>query len=151
MKSRKAKLFLSVGIGALLFAGLWLSIHGISRTIDKTVSVNVYENDDWSHTTSSIKIAGDRRKTLFSTSFVGTFAIDCYEPTCREGAEAKIRWEDGYQNITFFYAGDFSRLDIEMIEIDEDMEHLMLVLKDGTIITSPDYYIPTQVWKKYKQ
>lgn len=82
---------------------------------------------------------------------MGTFAIGCYEPTCREGTEAKIRWEDGYQNITFFYAGDFSRLGIELIEIDEDMEHLMLVLKGGTIITSSDYDIPTQVWKKYKQ
>lgn len=149
LKKHKTKLFLIVGV--FLFAVLWLSTHGINRTIDKTVSVNVYENDDGSHTTSSVKISGNHRKTLFSARFAGTFAIGCYEPTCREGAEAKIRWEDGYQNITFFYAGDFSRLGIEMIEIDEDMEHLMLVLKDGTILTSPDYSILTQVREKYEQ
>lgn len=149
LKKRKTTLFLIVGV--FLFAVLWLSTHGINRTIDKTVRVNVYENDDGSHTTSSVNISGNHRKTLFSASFVGTFAIGCYEPTCREGTEAKIRWEDGYQNITFFYAGDFSRLGIETIEIDEDMEHLMLVLKDGTIITSPDYSTPAQVREKYGQ
>lgn len=149
--SKTRLLFISV-IGVLLFIGLWLSTYGINKTVDKTISVDVYENDDWSYITSSIKISGNLKKTLFSTSFIGTFAIDYYEPSCRDGVEAKIDWQgNDYQNISFYYAGDFSRLDIQMIDIDEDMNRMMVVLKDGTIITSPNYYTPTGIWKKYKE
>lgn len=152
MKKRKVKLLLISVISILLFVGLGMSTYGINKTIDKTISVNVYKNDDQSAITSSIKILGNLRKTLFSTNYVGTFAIDYYEPSCRDGVEAKIDWQsNNYQNISFYYAGDFSRLDIERIDIDKDMNSMMIILKDGTIITSPNYYIPTQIWKKYKE
>ena len=65
--------------------------------------------------------------------------------------QAKIDWQDGYQNISFYYAGDFSRFDVKMIDINEDMNHMMMILEDGTIITSPDYDIPAQIWKAYKE
>lgn len=104
--------------------------------------MDVYEGDDWSAITSSIKISGNLKKTLFSTSFVGTFAIDYYELSCRDGVEAKIDWQGGYQNLQFYYAGNFSSFDVKMIDVNEDMNQMMIVLKDGTIITSPDYYIP---------
>lgn len=146
MKNSKTRLLFISVVGLLLFIGLWLSTYGINKTIDKTISVDVYENDDWSNITSSIKISGNFKKTLFSTSFVGTFAIDYYEPSCRDGVEAKIDWrENDYQDISFYRAGDFSRLDVQMIDIDEDMNRMMVVLKDGTIITSPNYYIPTGI------
>lgn len=152
MKNSKTRLLFISVVGLLLFIGLWLSTYGINKTIDKTISVDVYPNDDWSNITSSIKISGNLKKTLFSTSFVGTFAIDYYEPSCRDGVEAKINWrENDYQNILFYHAGDFSRLDVQMIDIDEDMNRMMVVLKDGTIITSPNYYIPTGIWKEYKE
>lgn len=152
MKNSKIRFFVISAIGVPLFICLWLSTYGINKTVDKTISVDVYENDDWSYITSSIKISGNLKKTLFSTSFIGTFAIDYYEPSCRDGVEAKIDWQgNDYQNISFYYAGDFSRLDIQMIDIDEDMNRMMVVLKDGTIITSPNYYIPTGIWKKYKE
>lgn len=129
-----------------------MSTYGINKTIDKTISVDVYKNDDRSGITSSIKISGNLRKTLFSTNYVGTFAINYYEPSCRDGVEAKIDWQsNNYQNISFYYAGDFSRLDVERIDIDKDMNNMMIILKDGTIIISPNYYIPTRIWKKYKK
>ena len=113
--------------------------------------VDVYEDDDWSNITSSIKIAGNLRKTLFSTSFVGTFAIEYYEPSCRDGVEVKIDWQgNDYQNISFYYAGNFSRLDVQKIDIDKDMNSMMIILKDGTIIASPDYYISTKIRNEYK-
>lgn len=37
-----------------------------------------------------------------------------------------------------------------MIEIDKEMDRMMVVLKDGKIIASPDYYIPTRIWKQYQ-
>lgn len=150
LNSRKMKLILLFVIFALL--GLaWASIHGIDKTIEKTISVDVYEENDRSAVTSSIMISGNLRRTLFSASFVGTFAMEYDALTCRDGVEAKIKWQDkDHQSITFFYAGDFSGLDVEMIRIDREMERMMIVLKDGTIITSPNYYIPTQIWKQYK-
>lgn len=151
LRGRKVKLFFIAGV-CIFFIGLWLSTYGINKTIDKTISVDVYENDDRFNITSSIKILGNLRKTLFSTSFVGTFAIDYYEPSCRDGVEVKIDWlGSDYQNISFYYAGNFSRLDVERIAIDKDMNSMMIILKDGTIITSPNYYIPTKIWKKYKK
>lgn len=140
IKSSKTRLLFSSVVGLLLFISLWLSTYGINKTVDKTISVDVYENDDWSNITSSIKISGNLKKTLFSTSFVGTFAMDYYEPSCRDGVEAKIDWHgNDYQTISFCYAGDFSHLDVQMIDIDKDMKRMIVVLKDGTIITN--YYI----------
>ncbi len=150
MKNRKVKLFF-FAIGVLILIVVWLSTYGMNKTIDRTISVDVYEDDDWSSIASSIEISGNLKKTLFSTNFVGTFAIEYYEPTCRDGVQAKIDWQDGYQNISFYYAGDFSRFDVKMIDINEDMNHMMMILEDGTIITSPDYDIPTQIWKAYKE
>lgn len=151
MKNRKVKLFF-FAIGVLILIVVWLSTYGMNKTIDRTISVDVYEDDDWSSIASSIEISGNLKKTLFSTNFVGTFAIEYYEPTCRDGVQAKIDWQDGYQNISFYYAGDFSRFDVKMIDINEDMNHMMMmILEDGTIITSPDYDIPAQIWNAYKE
>ena len=150
MKNRKVNLFF-FAIGVLILIVVWLSTYGMNKTIDRTISVDVYEDDDWSSIASSIEISGNLKKTLFSTNFVGTFAIEYYEPTCRDGVQAKIDWQDGYQNISFYYAGDFSRFDVKMIDINEDMNHMMMILEDGTIITSPDYDIPAQIWNAYKE
>ena len=113
MKNRKVKLFF-FAIGVLILIVVWLSTYGMNKTIDRTISVDVYEDDDWSSIASSIEISGNLKKTLFSTNFVGTFAIEYYEPTCRDGVQAKIDWQDGYQNISFYYAGDFSRFDVKI-------------------------------------
>ena len=150
MKNRKVKLFF-FAIGVLILIVVWLSTYGMNKTIDRTISVDVYEDDDWSSIASSIEISGNLKKTLFSTNFVGTFAIEYYEPTCRDGVQAKIDWQDGYQNISFYYAGDFSRFDVKMIDINENMNQMMMILEDGTIITSPDYDIPAQIWNAYKE
>lgn len=141
MKSGKIKWFFMSVICASLLIAAWLSVYGINKTIDKTVNVNVFENDGVLNTTSSIKISGNCKKTLFSASFIGTFAMEYYEPSCRDGVQAKIDWQsDNYQNISFYYAGNFSRLDIKKIEIDRDMNHMSIILKDGTIITSSSDY-----------
>lgn len=36
------------------------------------------------------------------------------------------------------------------IDIDEDMQSMMIVLNDETIIKSLDYYIPAEIRKQYK-
>lgn len=142
LKKRKTALILLV---AVLCAIVLLGIRGTRKTIDKTVPAKVCEDNRTTYTPSSITISGTLKKTWSSTSFVGTFAMESYEPSCKDGAEAKINWVDNeYPILTFFYAGDFSPLDVESIDIDKDMDRMMVTLNDGTIIASENYFVPTE-------
>ena len=108
-------------------------------------SRRVYEDNGTTYAPSSITISGTLKKTWSSTSFVGTFAMESYEPSCRDGVEAKINWGDNeYPILTFFYAGNFSQLDVKSIDIDKDMDRMMVTLNDGTIIASENYFVPTE-------
>ena len=130
---------------AILCAIVLLGIRGTRKTIDKTVPTRVCEDNRTTYTPSSITISGTLKKTWSSTSFVGTFAIDGYEPSCRDGVEAKIDWGDNeYPILTFFYAGNFSQLDVKSIDIDKDMDRMMITLNDGAIIASENYFVPTE-------
>ena len=141
-KKRKTALILLV---AVLCAIVLLGIRGTRKTIDKTVPAKLCEDNLTTYTPSSITISGTLKKTWSSTSFVGTFAMESYEPSCKDGAEAKINWVDNeYPILTFFYAGDFSPLDVESIDIDKDMDRMMVTLNDGTIIASENYFVPTE-------
>ena len=133
---------------AILCAIVLLGIRGTRKTIDKTVPARVYEDNSTTYAPSSITISGTLKKTWSSTSFVGTFAMDGYEPSCRDGVEAKTNWGDNeYPILTFFYAGNFSQLDVKSIDIDKDMDRMMVTLNGGTIIASENYYVPTQTLK----
>ena len=144
-KKRKTAFVL---LAAVLCAIILFGIRGTRKTIDKTVPVRVYEDNSTTYTPSSITISGTLRKTWSSTDFIGTFAMDGYEPSCRDGVEAKINWGDNeYPILTFFYAGDFSQLDVKSIDIDKDMDRMMVTLNGGTIIASENYYVPTQTLK----
>lgn len=141
-KKRKTALILLV---AVLCAIVLLGIRGTRKTIDKTVPAKVCEDNRTTYTPSFITISGTLKKTWSSTSFVGTFAMDGYEPSCRDDVEARIKWVDNeYPILTFFYAGDFSQLDVESIDIDKDMNRMMVTLNDGTIIASENYFVPTE-------
>ena len=87
----------------------------------------------------TVCILGDR-------SFVGRFAIDAVEPTCREGVEAQIRWDamwEGAQDILFYRAGDFLTMGVDrMLYITENMQAFGLRLEDGTIIATDEAYVP---------
>lgn len=65
MKSKKIKRILIFSILMLLFFTVWFSVNGISKTIDRTVSVDVYEGNDWACLTSSIEISGNFKKLYF--------------------------------------------------------------------------------------
>ena len=141
-QKRKTALIL---LPAILCAIVLLGIRGTRKTIDKTVPAKVCEDNRTTYTPSSITISGTLKKAWSSTSFVGTFAMESYEPSCRDGAEAKINWVDNeYPILTFVYAGDFSPLDVESIDIDKDMDRMMVTLNDGTIIASENYFVPTE-------
>ena len=147
MNRQKGKTALIL-LPAILCAIVLLGIRGTRKTIDKTVPTRVCEDNRTTYTPSSITISGTLKKTWSSTSFVGTFAIDGYEPSCRDGVEAKIDWGDNeYPILTFFYAGNFSQLDVKSIDIDKDMDRMMITLNDGAIIASENYFVPTKTLK----
>ena len=153
MGKKNIKVIFCLAITVIVLLSAWFGMAGINKTIDKTVCVEVFEDNDGTYKSSSITVSGHLKKTLFPSecSFVGTFAIECYEPSCPDGVEAKIEWfDEGYQDITFFYAGDFSHFDVEKIEIDEQMDNMMIVLSNGTIIATNGYYIPGSIWMQYK-
>lgn len=148
---KKVKLIFISAVCVLAVVIAWANFIGINKTVDKTVQVNIYgENDKSLYKIQDVTISGNFKKTLSSTSFVGTFAIEYDERTCRDGVQAEIKWYADYQTINFYYAGNFTHFDIVDISIDEKMENMMIILEDGTIITSPSYYIPTDIWKHYK-
>lgn len=141
-KKRKTALILLV---AVLCAIVLPGVRGARKTIDKTVSARVYEDSSTTYAPSSITISGTLKKTWSSTSFLGIFAMESYEPSCKDGTEAKLNWVDNeYPILTFFYAGDFSPLDVESIDIDKGMDRMMVTLNDGTIIASENYFVPTE-------
>ena len=144
MNRKKGKTALIL-LAAVLCAIVLLGIRGTRKTIGKTVPAKVCEDNSTTYAPSSITISGTLKKAWSSTSFVGTFAMESYEPSCKDGAEAKINWADNeYPILTFFYAGDFSPLDVESIDIDKDMDRMMVTLNDGTIIASENYFVPTE-------
>ena len=117
MNRQKGKTALILLVAVLCVIVL-LGIRGTRKTIDKTVPARVYEDNGTTYAPSSITISGTLKKTWSSTSFVGTFAMDGYEPSCRDGVEAKINWGDNeYPILTFFYAGNFSQLDVKSIDL----------------------------------
>ena len=63
LKSIKVKWPFIAVIGVLLFMAVWLGTYGINKTIDKTISVDVYEDDDWSNIT-------DRKSTRLNSSHI---------------------------------------------------------------------------------
>ena len=143
--NRKKRKTAFVLLAAVLCAIILFGIRGTRKTIDKTVPVRVYEDNGTTYAPSSITISGTLKKTWSSTSFVGTFAMESYEPSCKDGAEAKINWGDNeYPILTFFYAGNFSPLDVKSIDIGKDMDRMMVTLNGGTIIASENYFVPTE-------
>ena len=72
MKNRKVKLFF-FAIGVLILIVVWLSTYGINETIDRTISVDVYEDDNWSSIASSIEISGNLKKNIIFYKFRWNF------------------------------------------------------------------------------
>jgi hypothetical protein len=128
-----------------------MNTYGIQKTIDKTIYADVYVDSDFlADATSAITISGKLTRTLFATKYVGTFAIEYLEPSCQAGVEATIEWTNsGYPDITFYNAGNVLDLGIQLMDVNKELQSMMIILDDGTIITEL-YYVPTRIWKQYK-
>ena len=134
-------------VGFVLFAildraGVFL------REISLEVPATVYSREGVPTGETTVTMDGSL-KILGERSFVGRFAIEAVEPTCREYVRACIRWDamwEGAQDILFYRAGDFLSLGFErMLYITEDMQSFGLQMEDGTMIATDESYVPLLV------
>ena len=141
--NRKKRKTAFVLLAAVLCAIILLGIRGTRKNIDKTVPARVYEDNSTTYAPSSITIPA-RSETWSSTDSSGPLPWKVTSLVQRR-VEAKINVGDNeYPILTFFYAGNFSQLDVKSIDIDKDMDRMMVTLNDGTIIASENYFVPTE-------
>lgn len=132
-------------VGFVLFgildrAGVFL------RPVSLTLTATVYTPEGEPSGETTVGIDG-QRTILGDKSFVGRFAIEAVEATCREGVEAQIQWDamgvEGWQDIQYYRPGEFCSLGVErMLYITENMQSFGLKLEDGTIIATDPVYVP---------
>lgn len=126
--------------GILDRAGVFL------RPVSQTVTAVVYSPDGELTGETTVTIDG-KRKIVGEQSFVGRFAIEAVEATCRENVTAQIQWDtmgvDGWQDVQYYRPGEFCSLGVErMLYITENMQSFGLKLEDGTIIATDEAYVP---------
>ena len=136
---------LALGMVGFMLFGILDRAGAFLRPVSLEVTATVYTAEGEPVGETTVTIDGTRT-ILGDRSFVGRFAIDAVEPTCREGVEARIRWDamwTGAQDILFYRAGEFLSLGLErMLYITESMESFGLKLEDGTIIATDPAYVP---------
>ena len=122
--------------GILDRAGVFL------RPVSQTVTAVVYSPDGELTGETTVTIDG-KRKILGEKSFVGRFAIEAVEATCRENITAQIMGVEGWQDVQYYRPGEFCSLGVErMLYITENMQSFGLKLEDGTIIATDEAYVP---------
>ena len=125
--------------GILDYAGVFL------RRVSLSVTAKVYTPEGEAAGETLVTMDGERT-ILGEASFVGRFAIDAVEPTCREGVTAQIRWDamwEGAQDIRYHRPGEVLSLGVErMLYITENLESFGLRLEDGTMIATDEAYVP---------
>lgn len=132
-------------VGFVLFdildrAGVFL------RPVSLTLTATVYTPEGEPSGGTTVGIDG-QQTILGDKSFVGRFAIEAVEATCREGVEAQIQWDamgvEGWQDIQYYRPGEFCSLGVErMLYITENLQSFGLKLEDGTIIATDPVYVP---------
>ena len=126
--------------GILDYSGAFL------RPVSLTVTAAVYTPAGEPAGETTVTMEGERQ-TLGDQSFVGRFAIEAVEGTCREGVTAQIQWDamdvEGFQDILYCRSGEFLTLGVErLLYITESMESFGLRLEDGTLIATDESYVP---------
>lgn len=132
-------------VGFVLF-GILDRAGGFLRPVSLTLTATVYTPEGEPSGGTTVGIDG-QRTILGDKSFVGRFAIEAVEATCREGVEAQIQWDamgvEGWQDIQYYRPGAFCFLGVErMLYITENLQSFGLKLEDGTIIATDPVYVP---------
>ena len=137
---------LALVLVGFVFFGILVRAGVFERPVSLTVTAAVYTPEGVPAGETAVTIDGEQW-FLGDKSFVGRFAIEAVEATCREGVEAQIQWDamgvEGWQDIQYYRPGKFCSLGVErMLYITENLQSFGLKLEDGTIIATDPVYVP---------
>ena len=124
---------LALVLVGFVFFGILVRAGVFERPVSLTVTAAVYTPEGVPAGETTVTIDGEQW-FLGDKSFVGRFAIETVEATCREGVEAHIQ---------YYRPGEFCSLGVErMLYITENLQSFGLKLEDGTIIATDPVYVP---------
>ena len=121
------------------------------QKVERSYTVGIWQDGEKIGETA-VTISGER--SIWGRSYVGRFAIDAVEKTCRERMQAMIRWEkkSNCANITFAAPGFFgAQAGIEhFLYCDRELNWFALSLEDGRIIASDQGWAQLQALRPYE-
>ena len=121
------------------------------QKVERAYTVEIWQGGEKIGETA-VTISGER--SIWGRSYVGRFAIDAVEKTCRERMQAMIRWEkkSNCANITFAEPGFFgAQAGIEhFLYCDRELNWFALSLEDGRIIASDQGWAQLQALRPYE-
>lgn len=139
----KKRVIISIIMIVIIAQCAYLNLIPLKEKVEKSVEADIYISGNvQGHT--SVRITGEKTILTSSPSFLGRFAIDYYDRTCRDDMQTHIKWNRGEETQTIIYSqnASYPALDINTIAlIDAEMNEFALGFKDGTIIaTSQECY-----------
>lgn len=121
------------------------------QKVERSYTVGIWQDGEKIGETA-VTISGER--SIWGRSYVGRFAIDAVEKTCRDRMQAMIRWEkkSNCANITFVAPGFFgAQAGIEyFLYCDRELNWFALSLEDGRIIASDQGWAQLQALRPYE-
>ena len=121
------------------------------QKVERSYTVGIWQDGEKIGETA-VTISGER--SIWGRSYVGRFAIDAVEKTCRERMQAMIRWEkkSNCANITFAEPGFFgAQAGIEyFLYCDRKLNWFALSLEDGRIIAGDQGWAQLQALRPYE-
>ena len=121
------------------------------QKVERSYTVGIWQDGEKIGETA-VTISGER--SIWGRSYVGRFAIDAVEKTCRERMQAMIRWEkkSNCANIAFAEPGFFgAQAGIEhFLYCDRELNWFALSLEDGRIIASDQGWAQLQALRPYE-
>ena len=126
-----------------------------SKDIEKTVTAVIYE-DGIAVDKTDVYISGEKSRYIFHDNerFTGTFAMDCYEITGREGVSAGIFWgEDGdYAILHYIQNGSFPDLILDpFMMMSLDMNDFAFRFEDGRVVATSGEMYEKLTYEKIKK
>ncbi|MGE4353993.1 MAG: helix-turn-helix domain-containing protein [Oscillospiraceae bacterium] len=145
-----ASIILTVFFAGFIFASLDYS-GAFLKDVEMEIPVGVYI-DGTKVDESSVAVSG-KRNTVTLDRFTGKFAVAYVGRTCRDGVTACIDWDDpapGYESISYHAFGGAWESGVQRnLYISEDMTQFALILDDGVIIATDEYYVPLLMLDQY--
>lgn len=140
---KKVKVIVEVGVLLAFCVAVLLSLP-FKKTIRQEITADIYTDGIVTGTTTVTMDGKKTRYLVHPNSFVGEFAVEAVEKTCREDIGASIQWENGFNAQQILYMGHgqfYTDLIPSVLLISEDMERFAFYLLDGSVAaTSKEVY-----------